>query len=224
MPKKNVATSQLQIQLPQDPISIKIVRDPIPSLTRNLQKALLYIIALTLVLVFIVTMLWALYVLPHERQVLTFDPPINNISVVIQYPKYLTKNDEGTIDIEVINQGDVPLNNVQVSVLFSEPRAVSLAIGTNNMVEMEVLKPGAGTHQQFRVKFVEQTSVNLHVRLTQSGVISRSTNSLVIKASPLPFPLGSPLQQIVSTSAVLGLLSIIVKWIFQLAFREELKN
>lgn len=225
MPKKNTIAPQLQIQIPQDPISIKIVHDPVPPLSRNLRKALPYIIALTLVSVFIVAMLWALYVLPRERQVLTFDPSIKNISVVVEYPKYLTKDDEGTIDIEIVNQGDITVSNVQASILFSEPKSVSLAIGSSNTVDLDVLKPGAGIHRQCRVKFVESAPVDLRVRFAQEGgMISRSINSLSINVSPLLFPLGAPLQQIVSISALLGLFSIVAKWIIQLAFREELKN
>jgi hypothetical protein len=225
MPKKNAAAPQLQIQIPQDPISIKIVPDPVSPLARNLRRVLPYIIALTLISIFIVAMLWALYVLPRERQVLTFDPPVKNVSVVVEYPRYLTKDDEGTIDIEIINQGDVAVSNVQASVLFSETKSVSLAIGSSNTVDLDVLKPGAGTHRQFRVKFVESAPVNLRVRFAQEGgMISRSTNSLSISVSPLLFPLGAPLQQIVSISALLGLFSIVAKWIVQLALREELKN
>lgn len=225
MPKKNAVAPQLQVQIPQDPISIKIVHDPVPPLSRNLRKALPYITALALVSVFIVAMLWALYVLPRERKVLTFDPPIKNVSVVVEHPKYLTKDDESTIDIEIVNQGDVTISNVQASVLFSEPKTVSLAIGSSNTVDLDVLKPGAGTHQQFRVKFVESAPVDLRVRFAQEGgMVSLSTNSLSINVSPLLFPLGAPLQQVVSISALLGLFSIMAKWIIQITFKEELKN
>lgn len=225
MPKKNAPLPQLQVQLPQDPISIRIVRDPVPPLARNLRKALPYIIALALAAALIVAMLWALYVLPRERQAIFFDPPLKNVSVVIEYPKYLTKDDEGSVDIEVVNQGDVPISNVHASVLFSEPKSVSLAIGASNTVNLDTLKSGAGTHQQFRVKFVESAPVTLHVQFAQAGgTISRSTTSLSISVSPLLFPLGAPLQQIVSISALLGLFSILAKWILQLAFREELKD
>ncbi|MBM3129886.1 MAG: hypothetical protein FJ009_14835 [Chloroflexi bacterium] len=223
MPKKNTAAPQLQIQIPQDPISIKIVHDPAPPLSRNLRRALPYFIALTLASVFIVAMLWAVYVLPRERQAISFDPPLKNASVVIEYPKYLTKDDEGVIDIEIANQSDIPLNNAAVSVLFSEPKSISLAIGSSNTLSLDMLKSGAGIHQQFRVRFVESAPMTLTVRFTQeSGVILRSTNSLSINASPLWFPLGAPLQQIVSISALLGLLSILAKWIIQFSFRGEL--
>jgi hypothetical protein len=182
-------------------------------------------IVLALASILIVAMLWALYVLPRDRQVLSFDPPIKNVSVIIEYPKYLTKDDEGTIDIEIVNQSDVPIRNVQASVLFSEPKSVSLTIGSSNAVKIDTLEPGAGTHKQFHVKLVESTPVTLQVRFAQEGeTASRSTNSLSINVSPLLFPLGAPLQQIVSISALLGLFSIVANWILQLAFREELKG
>jgi len=67
MPKKSTIQPPLQIQIPQDPISIKIVRDPVPTLSKNLRRVVPYMIVLALASILIVAMLWALYVLPRDR-------------------------------------------------------------------------------------------------------------------------------------------------------------
>ncbi len=128
---------------------------------------------------------WWFTVRPQRDQ-MTLTPPMPALLVVLTHPSGLSLGDSGTLDIEVTNQGTVPLSGLKATVVFSQPLAVSLPVTGSTILDFGSMEVGEGKRRQLPFQLVQSGPLVFTLRLAPAGEQERFHGPHQIRFVPVP--------------------------------------